>query len=207
MSLLPPSLDPLVMKVVAQPPVPSRDWQPPRSFNERLFTRPPQSACRSLRFVYYCRGGSSVDGISMEPSSTAFRRAVALLTIAASLSLASSAACAGRGVVSMGRVQAIRAACRSPRARESPCDRHESSPGPRSFQSVPSVRRTFAALCAVFGGYRRAAAPVFADGDDVGAQVVPYERPVCVRPLITQIKQVRHAGHLPRVIYGRPPIC
>jgi hypothetical protein len=36
---------------------------------------------------------------------------------------------------------------------------------------------------------------------------VPYERPVCVRPLIIQIKQVRHAGHLPRVIYGRPPIC
>jgi hypothetical protein len=49
-------------------------------------------------------------------------------------------------------------------------------------------------------------APVFADGDDVGAQVVPYERPVCVRPLIIKIK-VRHAGHLPRVIYGRPPIC
>jgi hypothetical protein len=50
-------------------------------------------------------------------------------------------------------------------------------------------------------------APVFADGDDVGPQVVPYERPVYVRPLIIQILQVRHAGHLPRVIYGRPPIC
>ncbi len=207
MSLLPPSLDPLVMKVVAQPPVPSRDWQPPRSFNERLFTRPPQSACRSLRFVYYCRGGSSVDGISMEPSSTAFRRAVALLTIAASLHwrpprLVRGGASSAWGVYRRSAPHVVRGEL---------VNRHAIVTNHRRAHDRFNRHHRFGELSLPYAPYlvdtgEPPGAPVFADGDDVGAQVVPYERPVCVRPLIIKIK-VRHAGHLPRVIYGRPPIC
>jgi hypothetical protein len=44
-------------------------------------------------------------------------------------------------------------------------------------------------------------------GEESEPAVMAFERPVCVRPLIIQIKPMGHAAHLPRVIYGRPPIC
>jgi hypothetical protein len=50
-------------------------------------------------------------------------------------------------------------------------------------------------------------APQFPDGYDPEPGFAPFEQPACVRPLIIQIKPMRHAAHFPRVIYGRPLPC
>ena len=150
----------------------------------------------------------------MEPSSTAFRRAIALLTIAASLSFASSGPVAARGVVSMGRVQAIRVVPRIPvqshAIRRHFENRHFLAPN-RRFAEQRFHRNRFGYLSLPYAPYLidtgQPGASPFPDGDEIGPAVVPFERAACVRPLIIEIRPVQHAAHLPRVIYGRPPAC
>jgi hypothetical protein len=152
----------------------------------------------------------------MEPSSTPFRRAGALLTIIALASLSPSGPAAARGVVGMGRVQAVHVV---PRV---------------SVQSRPlggvSVRRNVAAPRNAlindrlrhhrFGtgfsgpyGYpyvintEQPDPSMLAAGYDAEPGLVPYDRPACVRPLVIKIKPTRSATDWPRVIYGRPPAC
>jgi hypothetical protein len=149
----------------------------------------------------------------MEPSSTAFRRAIALLTIAASLSLASSGPVAARGVVSMGRVQAIRVVPRIPvqshAIRRHFENRHFLAPN-RRFAEQRFHRNRFGYLSLPYAPYLidtgQPGAPDY-DPGGIGPNIVPYERPVCVRPLIIEIKPAKHAAPWPHVIYGRPPIC
>ena len=150
----------------------------------------------------------------MEPSSTAFRRAIALLTIAAPLSLASSGPVAARGVVSMGRVQAIRVVPRIPvqsqAIRRDFGNRHFLAPN-RRFAEQRFRRNRFGYLSLPYAPYLidtgQQSAPDYDPGGGIGPNIVPYERPVCVRPLIIEIKPAKHAAPWPHVIYGRPPIC
>jgi hypothetical protein len=51
------------------------------------------------------------------------------------------------------------------------------------------------------------AEPDYAAADGVDPGALPFAPAACVRPLIIHIKPVARAAHLPRVIYGRPPIC
>jgi hypothetical protein len=159
----------------------------------------------------------------MEPSSTPFRRAGTLLTITALISLGISSSASARGFVGMGRVQAIHVV---PRIPVGPQAVHRESAG-RPVRMAPQNallqhrphRRFFRG--AVFGfsdpyGYASpypvpypvdTGGPDYAAADAVDPGVLPFAPAACVRPLIIHIKPVAPAAHLPRVIYGRPPIC
>ena len=150
----------------------------------------------------------------MEPSSTAFRRAIALLTIGGSLSLASSGPVAARGAVSMGRAQAIRVVPRMP-AQSHAIRRHLENghfvaPN-RGFAEQRFHRNRLGYLSLPYAPYLidtgQQSAPAYDSGGGIGPDIVPYERPVCVRPLIIEIKPAKHAAPWPHVIYARPPVC
>jgi hypothetical protein len=49
--------------------------------------------------------------------------------------------------------------------------------------------------------------PDYAAADAIDPGVLPFAPATCVRPLIIHVKPFAPAAHLPRVIYGRPPIC
>ena len=155
----------------------------------------------------------------MEPSSTAFRRAGALLTMIGAISLGVCAPAAARGAAGMGRVQAVRVVPRIPvRPHSVPGDvargqvSHAGNPAAidRRFHRHRLHRRA-AWVSLPYAPYLidtgEPGPQYFPDGDDIGPIVQPFERPACVRPLIINIKRARHAAPLPRVIYGRPLAC
>jgi hypothetical protein len=156
----------------------------------------------------------------MEPSSTAFWRAGALVTTIALMSLGISGPAAARGVAVMGRVHAVRVV---PRLPAQPGIVH-GSVAPQQVmrpanQAVLGNRfrprrfgRTRAGLFLPYNPYLvdfggQPGAPQTPDGYDPGYGVAAFEQPACVRPLIIQIKPMRHATHFPRVIYARPLPC
>jgi hypothetical protein len=150
----------------------------------------------------------------MEPSSTAFRRAVALLTIATMISLVSSASVAACGVVGMGRVQAIRVVPRvsvqSHGIHRHFQNRHFAAPNRRFIERRFHANR-FGYLSLPYAPYLidtgQPSAPTYDPGGDIGPTIMPYERAACVRPLIIQIRPAKRAASWPHVIYGRPPVC
>jgi hypothetical protein len=156
----------------------------------------------------------------MEPSSTSFRRAGTLLTMIALVWLGGSGSATARGFVGMGRVQAIRVVPGIP-ARPQPVHRQIV---PRPVVSMPNNsflqhrlhrHRLFGGAAFGFSGPYGYASPYpietgepdLAAYGPVESADLPFERAACVRPLIIHIKPVERAVHLPRVIYGRPPIC
>ena len=155
----------------------------------------------------------------MEPSSTSFRRAGALLTMTAVVWLSSLDQSAARGFAQMGRVQAIRAVPGIP-AQIHPAHRAISGHpivAPRNaFLQHRLSHRHFArgAASGPWGSYGYASPyvldagqPEFAAPGAIEPVLVPFEQAACVRPLIIEIKPTQHAERLPRVIYGRPPLC
>jgi hypothetical protein len=150
----------------------------------------------------------------MEPSSTPFRRAGALLTIIALASLGISEPAVARGFAGMGRVQAIRVVPRIPvqshAIRRHFENRNFLAPN-RRLAEQRFHRNRFGYLSLPYAPYLidtgQPGASPFPDGDEIGPAVVPFERAACVRPLIIEIRPVQHAAHLPRVIYGRAPAC
>ncbi len=153
----------------------------------------------------------------MTPLSTAFRRALAALSVGGFVSLGVPADAGARGVLSLGRVQAVRVVPSIPAHRRGvphivhrqfdhrhfvdPHRRfaqHRFNRGRHGYLSLP-----YAPYVVDTGG---AGAPAYA-GDYAAAPTITYEQPVCVRPLIIQIKPAKHAGQQPHVIYGRPPVC
>jgi hypothetical protein len=158
--------------------------------------------------------------MSMEPSSTAFCRAGALVTTIALISLGISGPAAARGVAAMGRVHAVRVV---PRAPAQPGIVHGNVAPQQAMRPANQAvlgnrfrphrfgRRTaglflpYNPYLVDFGG--QPAAPQFPDGYDPGPGFAGFEQPACVRPLIIHIKPTRHARHFPRVIYGRPLPC
>jgi hypothetical protein len=159
----------------------------------------------------------------MEPSSTPFRRAGALLTISALTSLTLLQPVVARGFAGMGRVQAIRVVPRIPIQPKSVHREFVARPiaAPRNaFKNAflqHRLHRQFFRGAAVGSsgpyGYPYAvdageqSAPALIAADEIGSPVLPYEQPACVPPVIIEIKPVHRAAHLPRVIYGRPPPC
>jgi hypothetical protein len=156
----------------------------------------------------------------MEPSSTPFRRSGALLTMIALMSLGICGPAAARGVAGMGRVHAVRVV---PRIAAQPRI-IQGSVAPqqvlrRAHQAVLGnkfrPRRFGRARAGLFLPYDpylvdmggQPGAPEFPDGYDPGPGFAAFEEPACVRPLIIQIKPMRHATRFPRVIYGRPLPC
>ncbi len=151
----------------------------------------------------------------MTPLSTVFRPALAALSLGACVSLGLPADAAARGVLSLGRVQAVRVVPSIPAHRRG---------GPhivhRQFDHRHFVdpHRRFAQHRFGRNGYLSlpyapyivdtgaAGTPAYA-GDYAAAPSIAYEQPVCVRPLIIEIKPAKHAGQQPHVIYGRPPVC
>jgi hypothetical protein len=156
----------------------------------------------------------------MEPSSTAFYRAGALLTMIALVSFGISGPAAARGVAAMGRVQAIRVV---PRIPAQPRIIHGNIAPQQVLRPANQAvlgsrfrphrfRRARGGLFLPYDPYLvdmggQPGAPQFPDGYDPGPGFGPFEQPACVRPLIIQIKPMRHAAHFPRVIYGRPLPC
>jgi hypothetical protein len=154
----------------------------------------------------------------MEPSSTPFRRAGALLTIIALTSLAVAEPVAARGFAAMGRARAIHVVARIPIQSRAPrgdaIQPHVAAPRNALFND--RLRRHRFGTAAGFSGpygypytinTDQPDASALGDGYDGGPGFVPYDRPFCVRPLIIRIKPTRHATDWPRVIYGRPPAC
>jgi hypothetical protein len=155
----------------------------------------------------------------MEPSSTPFCAAAALSAIIVLTSLAVPEPALARGFAGMGRVHAVHIVPRAP-VRAAMVNRNSVN---RQFAGAPraasiqhrSHRRLFPGAGFsgpygypyVFDTGQPDAPEVAAGGYGFEPQDVPYDRPACVRPLIIQIKPVKHATHSPRVIYGRPPIC
>ena len=163
--------------------------------------------------------------MSMEPSSTAFRRATALLTMIGLISLGISEPAAARGLAGMGRVQAVRVVPRIPVrphavrgdiARRPMLHARNPEPVDRRFHRRRLHRRA-AWLSLPYDpylidtgqpGYAGQPDPgYFPDEYDAGPTVLPFELPACVRPQIIEIRPPRHATRLPRVIYGRPLAC
>jgi hypothetical protein len=164
----------------------------------------------------------------MEPSSTPFCRAGALLAIIALASLAGPELALARGFAGIGRVQAIRVVPRAPvqsgiASRTLGGGHLAAAPNNSLVQHRNSAfirhglhRRLFGgAAVALSGPYgspyavdtSQPSPSQIAAAEAIEPMVVPFEGPACVRPLIIQIKPVQRAAHLPRVIYGRPPPC
>jgi hypothetical protein len=153
----------------------------------------------------------------MEPSSTPSRRAGALLTIIAVMSLVPSGPAAARGFAGMGRAQAIHVV---PRAAVHLPIVHRPLVNPRLVAAPGNAlihhrlhRRLFGgAAVGLSGPYGY---PYAIDAGqppdsalaaaDIEPGLVPYDRPACVRPLVIRIKPAPQATDWPRVIYGRPP--
>lgn len=155
----------------------------------------------------------------MEPSSTAFCRAGALLTLIALISSDMSEPAAARGVAAMGRVQAIRVV---PRIPVQPRTLHGNIAPQQVFRRQKQAvlgKRFGTIISAEQGRLFLPYDPYLVDmGDSRTRRNFPtatisdrpsclFEQPACVRPLIIQIKPARHATHFPRVIYGRPLFC
>jgi hypothetical protein len=157
----------------------------------------------------------------MEPLSTAFRRALAALGVGAVICLdlpADAEARAGaRGAVTMGHVQAVRVVPSIPTHRggvphivHRQFDRQHFVDPHRRFAQHRFGRGRHAYLSLPYAPYivdtGGPSAPAYA-GDYPAEPGIAYEQPVCVRPLIIEIKPAKHAGQQPHVIYGRPPVC
>jgi hypothetical protein len=154
----------------------------------------------------------------MEPSSTLFRRAASLLTMIAVISLGVPSSGSARGFVGMGRAQAIRVVPRIP-VQPQTLRREVVRPPVISPQNVFLRHRLHHRFFggAAFGisypyGYASPypvdwGQPDYAAADAVDPGVLPFAPAACMRPLIIHIKRVEPAAHLPRVIYGRPPLC
>ena len=155
----------------------------------------------------------------MEPSSTAFCRAGALLTMIALISIAMCESAAARGLATMGRVQAVRVVPRipvQPRALQGGvAHRQVLRPANPALLGNPfpshRFRRTTRGFYLPYDPYLvdtgQPGAPAFPGDYEFGPAIEPFVQPACVRPLIIQIKPRRHATHFPRVIYGRPLPC
>jgi hypothetical protein len=154
----------------------------------------------------------------MEPSSTPFPRAGALLTVIALTPLAVAEPVAARGFAAMGHAQVVHVVPGSP-AQSHALRRntvHQQVVAPRNALLNDRFRRHRFRTAAGFSGpygypyVINADQPytsALADGYDAEPGFVPYDRPVCVRPLIIRIRPTHHVADWPRVIYGRPPAC
>jgi len=154
----------------------------------------------------------------MEPSSTPFCRAAALLAVVAATSLARPEPVLARGFAGMGRVHAVHVVPRAPvRAAVNRNIANRQIAGrPRSASMQHQLHRRLFRGAGFSGPYgypyifdtgQPDAPEVAGGGYGFEPQFVPYGRPACVRPLIIEIKPAKRAAHSPRVIYGRPPVC